>query len=209
MDPASAIITFVSTGFTIIGKINEIRKAIRDAPKQVQALQDSSVAVSLLLSRIQVAGSRGISQSLQVDTYFESLHNKSQECLLKVDETVERIVVQSSTEGSGSDSAKIRISLKRWVMDKGALADLTGKLMEVRKTLCEMLEFLQMYVYKLKDCHTITRLILIMVYRNYLEHIADRVDNVEHIVSSMSSVQNYHSYVAAHVSSSLYGCLRR
>ena len=73
MDPASAIIGIVSFGFTVIGKINKIRKAIKDAPSQVQALQDSSIVVGLLLSRIQVAGRCTISRSSQADAYFESL----------------------------------------------------------------------------------------------------------------------------------------
>ena len=80
-------------------------------------------------------------------------------------------------------------------MDKGALADLTGKLANVRKALCEMLEFLQVCVLTEARLYYTIANFAIMAYRNYLEHIADRVDNVELSVNEISTVLRGHSYV--------------
>ena len=148
MDPASAIIGIVSFGFTVIGKINKIRKAIKDAPSQVQALQDSSIVVGLLLGRIQVAERCTISRSSQADAYFESLRERVHDCLKKVDVIIEKVTEKSSDDDGGGNSGRpmIHLNLSRWFMGKGQLEDLTGKLTEVRKALCEMLDFLQVCV---------------------------------------------------------------
>ena len=76
MDPASAIIGIVSFGFTVIGKVIEIRKAIKDAPDRIQALQDSTIAVELLLSRIQVSMASTLSRSQREDDYFNLLRKR-------------------------------------------------------------------------------------------------------------------------------------
>ena len=146
MDPASAIIGIVSFGFTVIGQLNKIRKAIKDAPEQVQALQDSSIAVGLLLSRIQVAGDCSLSRSSQTNAYFDTLRKRVEDCLKNVDQTLKKVISQIPSDGDGNDERKPRLNWRRWFMDKGALTDLTGKLGDVRKALCEMLEFLQVYV---------------------------------------------------------------
>ena len=80
-------------------------------------------------------------------------------------------------------------------MDKGTLADLTGKMADVRKALCEMLELLQVYVLTEARVYYTIANFATMAYRNYLEHIADRVDNVEQVVNTISVVQSYHSCV--------------
>ena len=148
MDPASAIIGIVSFGFTVIGQLNKIRKAIKDAPEQIQTLQDSSVAVLSLLRMIQEAISRIPLHPArpEVDAYLESLYKKAENNLKKVDEVVEKVVAQNLPSGGGSDNHLIRVNWKRWFTDKGKLEDLAGKLADVRKALCEMLEFLQMCV---------------------------------------------------------------
>ena len=191
MDPASAIIGIVSFGFTVIGQLNKIRKAIKDAPEQVQALQDSSVVVGLLLSRIQVAGGCSLSRSPHTNAYFESLCKRAEDRLKNVDETLQKVIAQIPSDGDGNDERKLRLNWRRWFMDKGALADLTGKLAHVRKALCEMLEFLQVCVLtRARTCDKVTYS-TIMADRNYLQHIADRVENVELVVNTISAVQSY------------------
>ena len=176
--------------------MNKIRKAIKDAAEHVQVLQDSFIVVNLLLSRIRVAGDRALPSSPQPGLFFESLCKRADIDLNKVDETLKKVIAQSPSHGDGSDKNEIDVSWRKWFMNRGALADLTGKLADVRKALYEMLEFLQVYVLtEARLCDNIAHLI-IMAYRNYLEHIAERVDNVELIVNTMSVVQSYHSYVA-------------
>ena len=191
MDPTSAIIGIVSFGFTVIGQLNKIRKAIKDSPEQAQALQDSSVAVSLLLSRIQVTGGRSLSRSPQTNAYFDTLRKRVEDCLKNVDQTLKKVISQIPSDGDGNDERKPRLNWRRWFMDKGALTDLTGKLADVRKALCEMLEFLQVCVLtRARTCDKVTYS-TIMADRNYLEHIADRVENVELVVNTISAVQSY------------------
>ena len=195
MDPASAVIGIVSFGFTVIGELIKIRKAIKDAPEQAQALQDSSVAVSLLLSRIQVTGGRSLSRSPQTNAYFVPLCKRAVDYLKRVDETLKKVITQVTPNGDGNDEREPRLNWRKWFMDKGALADLTGKLADVRKAFCEMLEFLQVYVLTEARLYYNVANFKIVTYRNYLEHIADRVDNVELSVNEISTVLRGHSYV--------------
>ena len=188
MDPASAIIGIVSFGFTVIGQLNKIRKAIKDAPEQVQALQDSSIAVGFLLSRIQVAGGCSLSRSPHTNAYFESLCKRAEDCLKKVDETLQKVIARIPPDGDGNNEHKPRLNWRKWFKDKGVLADLMGKLADVRKALCEMLEFLQVYVLTEARLYCIIANFATMAYRNYLEHIASSVDSVK-------QVQSHHSYV--------------
>ena len=195
MDPASAIIGIVSFGFTVIGQLNKIRKAIKDAPEQVQTLQDSCVVAGLLLSRIQVAGSCSVSRSPQTNAYFEPLCKRAEDCLKNVDQTLKKVIAQIPSDGDGNDERKPRLNWRRWFMDKGTLADLTGKMADVRKALCEMLELLQVYVLTEARVYYTIANFATMAYRNYLEHIAGHVDNVELSVNEISTVLRGHSYV--------------
>lgn len=201
MDPASAIITIVSTGFTVVGKINEFRKAVKDAPDQVQALQDSSVAVEVLLQQVQEAVSFVPLHPAQpqVDAYLESLCKNAVDNLKKVNGVVEKVVAQVPPSGGGTDKHLIRVNWKRWFVDKGKVEDLAGKLAEVRKALCETLEFLQMCVLSTSPRDTIAYL-TIMAYRNYAQHTANSLNDMKWAVDTMALAQAYQSYVAAGIS---------
>ena len=145
MDPASAVIGIISFGFTVIKEINDLRKAIKNAPDQVQALHDSSVAVSLLLSRLQLSGAGALPHTPQATDYFNSLCDKVNHSLKEVSTIMEKIV-QPHRHENGSGYRKPKIALKRWIASRDRLDRIAGKLTELRKALCEMLEFSQAYV---------------------------------------------------------------
>ena len=143
MDSASAIVGIVSFGFVVFSKANDLRKAIKDAPDRVQALQDSCVVVTLLLSKLQVSGGHNaLSCSPEGDRYLQALCEKANVCLMDVDAAVKKVRVVSIGNINGR-TRKLRLHWRKWVANKGKLNDLEKKMMELRKALCEMLDFLR------------------------------------------------------------------
>lgn len=88
MDPASAVIGIVAFGFTVFGKVNEMRTAVKGASQQVQALQDTSTVVELLLIRLQTIKSRESSYTAAELVYLEKLCARSRFCLQEVETVV-------------------------------------------------------------------------------------------------------------------------
>ena len=142
MDPASAVISLISFGFTVVGQINRLRKAIKDAPEHVHALHDSSIAVSLLLSRLQVSETRTLLRAPQAAGYVESLCERSQRSLEEASGILEKIVRPRAVDDN-SGNARPHIILKRWIISRDKLERVGRILGEVRKSLCEILGFMQ------------------------------------------------------------------
>lgn len=142
MDPASAIIGIISFGFTVIKEINDIYKAFKGAPEQVQALHDASVAVSLLLSRLQSFEAREPLDTPQAADYFKGLCEKA-DLRLKEVRTIITKVTQPHSSDNDSTHGGPKIRLRRWVTSRDKLDRIAEKLTELRKALCEMLEVLQ------------------------------------------------------------------
>ena len=141
MDPASAIIGIVSFGFVVFSKVNDLRKAIKDAPDRVQALQDSRVVVTLLLSKLQASsGHNVLSCSPEQIRYLQALCDKANVCLADVDAAVKKVVSGGEIDGH---TPKPRVHRRKRIINKGKLDDLEKKMMELRKALCEMLDFLR------------------------------------------------------------------
>ena len=53
MDPASSIVSIISFGFSVFRTVESLREYIKAAPDQLQALQDSCTAATLLLGRLE------------------------------------------------------------------------------------------------------------------------------------------------------------
>ena len=140
MDPASAIIGIVSFGFVVFGKVNDLRKAIKDAPDRVQALQDSCVVVTLFLSKLQTSGGHNaLSCSPEGNRYLQALCEKTNAYLTDVDTAVKKIISGGNINGH---TTQPKLRWRKWITNKGKLDDLEKKIMELRKVLCEMLLFL-------------------------------------------------------------------
>ena len=139
MDPASAIIGIVSFGSGVFGKANDLRKAIKDAPDRVQALQDSCDVVTLLLSKLQASGGHSaLSCSPEGTRYLQALCDKSNVCLMDVNTAVTQVLSGGNINGR---TPKLRLRGRKLITNKEKLDDLEKKMMELRKALCEMLVF--------------------------------------------------------------------
>lgn len=137
MDPASAIIGIVSFGFTVFKEVNKLRKAIRDAPDHVQSLQDSCDAATLLLSPLQVSEVRALSCSPDATRYLQALCERTNVCLMEINAAVKNFPSGESTDGHTPTLRR-----RKWLVNRGRLDDLTEKMMELRKDLCDMLGLL-------------------------------------------------------------------
>ena len=58
MDPVSSILSIISFGLSVLQAAESLSKLIKAAPDQLQALQDSCTAVTLLLHRLEKVHSR-------------------------------------------------------------------------------------------------------------------------------------------------------
>ncbi len=141
MDPASAIIGIVSFGFTVFAKVNEIRKSIKGAPQQVQALQESYVVARVLLSKLQTLNTHTITYTADELACFELLCERSQQCLHDVDEAVKKVMAQTS-DANADRTPKVR--LLKWFLNKGDFEEMTKKLNDVREALGTMVDLMQL-----------------------------------------------------------------
>lgn len=141
MDPASAVVGIVSFGFTVFGKVNEIRKSIKGAPQQVQALQESYVVVRVLLCKLQALNTHAVTYTADELDCFELLCKRSQQCLRDVDEAVKKVVAQGPKVKAG-DTPKVR--LLKWILNKGDFEEMTKKLKDVREVLGTMVDLMQL-----------------------------------------------------------------
>lgn len=143
MDPASAILGIVSFGLTVFAKINAVCRAIKGASKQVQVLQELSVAVTLLLDRLQKANTLGdaFSFSTAEAAYLDCLCAKARCCLNDVETMVDKVVDKTSSVTDGITEPKVR--LKKWIMSRERLTVLADRMKELRELLDMILQFTQ------------------------------------------------------------------
>ncbi|KAI0085488.1 hypothetical protein BDY19DRAFT_996627 [Irpex rosettiformis] len=138
MDPASAVIGITSFTFTVCGKINALRKEIKGAPGQVQALQELCGVIELFVDRLRSIGTPDASYSPGEAAYLNVLCDKSQHCLEEVDKAVEAVVVR--IRGGGQPA----IRWNKWIMKKGDLQEMSQTLMNLRDSLSMMVDFMHL-----------------------------------------------------------------
>lgn len=144
MDPASAIIGIVSFGFTVLKKINDMRKDIKGAPKQLQALQQSCGSLQLLLATLDTTRSRPIPYPPEAASHIQCLCASARECLEDVNAIISKVTIQPiSTSGALGPP---KVSLKKWLMKKNDLEDTSKRLKELRETLTVMVNFIHSWV---------------------------------------------------------------
>lgn len=141
MDPASAIIGIVSFGFTVFAKVNEIRKSIKGAPQQVQALQESYVVARVLLSKLQTLNTQPVTYTEDELACFELLCERSQQCLRDVDEAVKKVMAQIS-DANADRTPKVR--LLKWFLNKADFEEMTKKMKDIREALGTMVDLMQL-----------------------------------------------------------------
>ncbi len=140
MDPASAVIGIVSFGFTVLGKVNEVRKAIKDAPESIRSLQESCTVVELLLEKLKSTETHKIPRSSAEDAYLCLLRDNAQKCLQEVEAAVERVVVRSA---DGDDPSQPEIRLKKFMLSRSNFLEFSRKVKQLQEALDRILNFTQ------------------------------------------------------------------
>ena len=131
MDPASAIIGIVSFGFTVFGKVNEIRKVIKGAPAQLRSLETSSNLIIFYLKRLQGAEAPGSSHPDAA--HIVELCNSARQYLDDVKTIMDKVTVSG---GSAQDErARGRINKLNLLRKNADIVDVVRKLTELQSTL--------------------------------------------------------------------------
>ncbi|KAI0090454.1 hypothetical protein BDY19DRAFT_773051 [Irpex rosettiformis] len=155
MDPASATISIVSFGFTVFNRVNEVRKAIKAAPEQLQALQESCLVIDLYLNKLQAAQTLTLSRTTKEMAYLDLLCRRARHHLEQVDHALNNVLVHSSRGGEIKARSLNRF---RWFLMKNDLEGISRKVKESQDALGMMLEFM---------------------HSNYLRFIAASINDVQ------------------------------
>ena len=141
MDPASAVVGIVSFGFTVLGKINEVRKAIKGAPRSVQDLKDSCALVELTLEKLKSIETHVVPQSTAELSYLGLLRDNAQRGLKEVEEAVDKVLVSESNGNNGSGLPKLYV--RKFILNKNNFEEFSRKVKELQNALDRMLSFSQ------------------------------------------------------------------
>ena len=136
MDPPSAIVGIVSFGFTVFGKVKEVRKAIKGASEDLQSLHDSCDLIELSLEQLRTVSALGSFEA--EDTRLENLCDKAQRYLRDVEVLVEKVTVTGNGKSGGPPIRRIK-----WLMKKDNINDIARKLRELQITLALMVIMMQ------------------------------------------------------------------
>lgn len=130
MDPASAIIGIVSFGLTVFKEINEIRKDFKDAPEQVQALQDECIGIEILLDTLSTVSPEAVPKSPRTVAHLTRLSDKARGLLEEVREMTKKITSRANLN---------QVTFGKWITKRGDLKEMSQKLKDLMETLELML----------------------------------------------------------------------
>ena len=133
MDGVSTAISFVSSGYTAFKKVRELRKSIKDAPEQLQSLEDSCDLVERLLHDLELASSR---PPLNSDVRrLKRLSERVQKSLSKVERLVDKVVKAYSDEGGSAGRVKVRWI--KWFLYQGDFESMEKELKDLRSMIID------------------------------------------------------------------------
>lgn len=147
MDPVSAIVSIVSFGFTIVKKINDVRKDIKGAPDQVRALQQSCGSIQLiLLTTLDTTTSRAIPCTPEAVPHLQCLCASARECLVEVNTVINKVTTPSTATTGRGGSATIKVPIKKWLIKKNDIDEASKRLKELEGALMVMVNFMHSLV---------------------------------------------------------------
>ena len=139
MDPASAIIGFVSFGLAVFNKVDEIVRTLKGAKEDLQALRDRSADAEVLLLAIQHSHHSFQPYSSHEAAYFGRLYARAQKYLGEVDAFADKVLQPSVVNGRDGKIKKLQWMLKRRDFD-----DVLQKMQDLESALNAMLGFLNL-----------------------------------------------------------------
>ena len=129
MDGVSTAISFVSSGYTAFKKVRELRKSIKDAPEQLQSLEDSCNLVEQLLRDLELASSR---LPLNSDVRrLKRLSERVQKSLSEVERLVDKVLKAYSDEG------RVKVRWIKWFLYKDDFESMEKELKDLRSMIID------------------------------------------------------------------------
>ena len=129
MDGVSTAISFVSSGYTAFKKVRELRKSIKDAPEQLQSLEDSCNLVEQLLRDLELASSR---LPLNSDVRrLKRLSERVQKSLSEVERLVDKVFKAYSDEG------RVKVRWIKWFLYKDDFESMEKELKDLRSMIID------------------------------------------------------------------------
>ena len=130
MDGVSTAISFVSSGYTAFKKVRELCKSIKDAPEQLQSLEDSCDLVEQLLRDLELASSHLPPDNHTNTHLLERLSERVQKSLGEVERLVDKVVKAYSDEGGSAGGVKVRRI--KWLLYKDDFERMEKELKDMR-----------------------------------------------------------------------------
>ena len=128
MDPASAMLAFVVTGIQVCQLVKRTLEDIRNAPKELQRLQERVGEVEMLLKELQCRQIDGVFETAEHIASLEQLLDRANACVDGIRAFGQRM------QKMGRDGVLVVNKLK-WLMKGDTLRNLTGELDRLDSTI--------------------------------------------------------------------------
>lgn len=142
MDPASAIIGFVTTGLTVAKLVRDTLDDINGAPDNINSLQDRAADIIDSLERLQASYHDGMLHSPQDMTRFGRCTRRAEKCLREIEVFVQKMLRQGK-------NGRARVNKLQWLLKGKTLDDLSTQLDNLEGALNSILLLMMPYVHYL------------------------------------------------------------
>lgn len=139
MDPASAAITFIVTGFQVIKLIKETLDNIRGAPEALELLKDRVTNVEMLMRELEHSQLQALFDTKEDLDALEHLGSRAK----KLVDDIEAFVTKMRRVGK---DGTMRISRTKWLFKGDKLEELSVKLDRLQNALNSIINLSNSYV---------------------------------------------------------------
>lgn len=128
MDPASAILSFLGASVQLIRLVKDTLDGIKNAPKELQLLQDRVADIELLLEQLKQRKIEELFHSREDWEGLDRLRRRAQQCLDEIAVFVVKVQTISAKGGKKVDKLK-------WLLHGRSLSNLSSQLDRLETTL--------------------------------------------------------------------------
>ena len=144
MDPVGSTVGIITFGFTVFRQLESLREFINAAPNQLQALQDSCTATTLLLRRAEQIYERmpDLDQStatLRIEQ-LDQLWSNVDRYLKDIDAILKKLSGSISGNGKGR-VRRVAIRLRKWLFKPNEVENVAKRLSILQLSLLMMVNF--------------------------------------------------------------------
>lgn len=139
MDPASAILTFISTGVQAIKLAKETFDDIKNAPKELQVLRERVADVEMTLDELRLCRLNEIFQSEEDSVALARIRGRADSCIDEISKFTGKMQKLSKDGAVVVDKVK-------WITMGNRLKDLTTQLDRLESALNAVMNSTNLYV---------------------------------------------------------------